>query len=69
LHKFQKATDQAAIFKKEASEEHLRRIESERMVNLEQDLLKYFLNNSLQPKINYLDQRPVSHPIISFPIV
>ncbi|PUZ62065.1 hypothetical protein GQ55_4G328100 [Panicum hallii var. hallii] len=34
LHKFRKATEQAAIFKKEASEERLRRIESERMVNL-----------------------------------
>jgi hypothetical protein len=34
LHKFQKAMEQTSILKKEASDERLRRIESERMVNL-----------------------------------
>lgn len=33
LLKFQKLTEQAAILRKEASDERLKRIESERMVN------------------------------------
>ncbi|KAL6606142.1 hypothetical protein ACP70R_041795 [Stipagrostis hirtigluma subsp. patula] len=39
LHKFQKATEQAATFKKEASDERLRRIESERMVRTMEEYL------------------------------